>query len=220
MKTLANLTVAAALATVFNACANDGPAMDVPGYRPECEGAERFLAEVGTSRIAVLPAVVRTRQGTRFSAPSQKAAVDFLKEHGLGRPEARKIEPDLGEPEGQFQFALFQSDMQKLGPITSKLPDHDYSLTIVQLVTPTPDQGLAVGGIHIYLLDAQGSNAFSFLLNSHHKALNDAKLRSAAAADKDLDALVVKATAVALESLRRQVQDARGDGDAPASSSP
>lgn len=185
--------------------------MNTTGFRPQSDLADTFLDQLDSSRIAVLPAVIRTKTTTTTSEAPQKAAVEFLKAHKLGIPEIRKLELNLGDlnenSHGQFQW--FQNDEARLGEIVKAQSGADYYLTLEFLVPKRPSGDIAVFGIHIYVLDANGSNAFSFLLNSHHKMLVDADLTSVDSSEQGYEALVLKATPVALDALLEQVKQAR-----------
>lgn len=182
---------------------------NVPGFRPESELAGKFLSDLSSSRIAVLPTVVRTMTTTMtFDAP-QKEIVEFMQEHKLGIPEARQVTLDVGELKGRGQFEWFQNDEAKLGEIVKKQSGADYYLIPECLVPQTPSGEIVMFGIDVYVLDAEGRNAFSFLLNSHHQMLVDANLMSADSSEEGYEALVMKATDVALDALAQQIEQAR-----------
>lgn len=58
-------------------------------------------------------------------------------------------------------------------------------------------------------MDEEGRNAFSFLLNSHHRMFARAKLTTKDTSDRGRAKLVRKATAVAMEALSAQIRDER-----------
>lgn len=94
--------------------------LKTPGFRPQSKLEDAFLEQLGSSRIAVLPTLIRTHQGTVHSEASQKAVVSFLKENRLGVPEMRETELDVGKPQGKFQYALFQNDLKTIGKAVKK----------------------------------------------------------------------------------------------------
>ena len=175
-------------------------------FRPETELAESFVKRLESSSVAVYPAIVRTRAGTTRSEPAQKLAVEFMKEQKLGLPKPAEKPLNVKELKGKFQFDLFQSGMKDIGETVKNQSEADYAMALEFLVTPVPSGGLAVGGIHVYVLNSEGQNTFSFLLNSHHQPFVDADLKTKAAGDEDLAALVQRATKVALEALQTQLQ--------------
>jgi hypothetical protein len=191
--------------------AEPGEKWNPPGYRPQSELADSFLEQLGSSRIAVLPTLVRTRQGTVQSEASQKAVVNFLKQNKLGVPDMRETELDVGKPRGKGQYELFMNDLKTIGKVVKTQSGAEYFVVLEHLVTPTPSGDIAIGGIHIYVLDAKGKNAFSFLLNSHHKIFVEAKLRSADSSKQGQDTLVLNGTKAALSALEQQIKAVRGN---------
>ena len=186
--------------------------LNAPGYRPQSNLADSFLEQLGSSRIAVLPTLIRTHQGTAHSEASQKAVVSFLRENKLGVPEMRETELDVGKPQGKGQYEMFQNDLKTIGKVVNKQSGAEYFVVLEHLVTPIPSGDIAIGGIHIYVLDAKGKNAFSFLLNSHHKIFVEAKLKSADSSKQGRDTLVLNGTKAALSALEQQIKAARGNG--------
>lgn len=195
--------------SAFSSAAHSSEEATAPGFRPKSKLANTFLEHLGSSRIAVLPTVIRTKTTTTFSQASQEAVVDFLKEHKLGVPVARKVKLDMGELKGKYQFDWFQNDRMRLGKIVKTQSGADYYMALEYLVPKFPSGDIAVFGVHIYVLDANGENAFSFLLNSHHKILVEAGLKSADSSDQGREALVLKGTDVALDALLQQIKQAR-----------
>ena len=191
--------------------AEPGKKWNPPGYRPQSELADSFLEQLGSSRIAVFPTLVRTRQGTVQSEASQKVVVNFLKQNKLGVAEMRETELDVGKPQGKGQYELFMNDLKTIGKVVKTQSDAEYFVVLVHLVTPTPSGDIAIGGIHIYVFDAKGKNAFSFLLNSHHKIFVEAKLRSADSSKQGQDTLVLNGTKAALSTLEQQIKAVRGN---------
>ena len=191
--------------------AEPGEKWNPPGYRPQSELADSFLEQLGSSRIAVLPTLVRTRHGTVQSEASQKVVVNFLKQNKLGVPEMRETELDVGKPQGKGQYDLFMNDLKTIGKVVKTQSDAEYFVVLEHLVTPTPSGDIAIGGIHIYVLDAKGENAFSFLLNSHHKIFVEAELRSADSSKQGRDTLVLNGTKAALSALEQQIKAAQGN---------
>ncbi len=57
------------------------------------------------------------------------------------------------------------------------------------------------------VLDAEGQNVFSFLLNAHHQMFIDAAMMTDNLSEKTHAELVQKATAVGLEALVAQIQN-------------
>ena len=167
------------------------------------------MEHLDSSRIAVLPTVIRTKTTTTFSKASQNAVVDFLKEHRLGLPMAQKADLEMGGLSGKYQFEWFQSDRRRLGEFIKTQSGADYYTALEFLVPKSPSGEIAIFGVHVYVLDANGENAFSFLLNAHHKTFFEARLKSADSTEEGCEALVLKATDLALDALLQQIEQAR-----------
>jgi len=188
--------------------------MPDPGFRPESEHADAFLAAVTTATIRVYPTIVRTRKGTTFSAASQRQIVTFITSQNVARVSTAPKPIDPGKLEGTFQWEIFQNDMKTIEKaVKTSKSGSDYTLVMVFLVTPIPSGGIAVGGIHCYILDAQGENAFSFLLNSHHEQFVEAKLQSDDASEAGMARLAEKSTLVGLRALQGQIRSAKEESD-------
>lgn len=180
-----------------------------PGYRPETEYAEAFLNAVGTAQMVVYPTVVRTKTTDDFimsyNNESQKAIIKHLTEKNIADPNACTMELDLSRVEGQGQFGLFQSSMKQMAEQIKQ----NYHLAAEVIIIQTPDNKSFVFGIQVYILDHAGQNAFSFLLNSHHKIFIDAKLNSKDNSKQAIEKLVENSTRLALQALELQIQQAK-----------
>jgi len=183
-----------------------------PGFRPPSAGADAFVKAVGSAPIAVFPTVVRIIGGeTSYDRASQKEIVRLLKDNGLGGGEALDSKLDLGELKGNSQWEAFQAGRDTLGKEVAKAKvQSDYALVVELLIHPDQTKVVAVWGIHCYVLKREGANAFSFLLNSHHKMFVDAALKTQDRSDKGQEKLIAGAVGTALNALKRQVDIARG----------
>ena len=208
--TVAGLTVGGALA--------DHPEslLSQPGYRPPAEGdaAELFCERAGDVSITVLPTAVRTREGTFYDQTCAKSIATSATAAKVGTATAGSGEVALGETAGcRGQYDLFQKGLAQL---CSHVADHpvesQYVLLVEFLVTAIPSGGQAVGGIHCYVVDNAGKNAFSFLLNSHHRLFAEGKLRSGDASEQARAKLVQRSGEVVVEALRQQISQAKAKG--------
>lgn len=180
--------------------------LDAPGFRPASEQADRFRQEVESAKIGVLPTIIRTIEKNHILADSPDSISKKLREYGVHNPIAIDESLDVGTPEGRAQWELFQSDLSKIrGQIQPLSEKADYFFVLELLVTRIPSGGQAVGGIHCFILDPQGRNAFSFLLNSHHTMFTEADLKEPLASEEGLKKLADQSTAVALRAFQRQI---------------
>ena len=181
----------------------------VPGFRPESSLASEFLKTSKTATVTVYPSIVRTPTETSFSDASQKQVVTFLKKNKMAKTikPGKKVDP--GKLEGQGQFGMFQNDMKNIaGELKKRKSVAEYILVMEFLIPPQRNRATEIFGIHCIILNKKGENAFSFLLNSHHKPFIDAQLRATDASEKAFDVLIEKSTAVALKALSEQIKNA------------
>ena len=179
-----------------------------PGFRPECELASAFIADVKTSTVRVYPTIIRSPTNTTYSAESQQQVVAFLNGKKIIKAVSNEEKVDPGELQGRGQFDWFQNDMATIGrEVKSQGIDEDYILVMEVLFPPQRGNRQSVFGIDCIVLDAEGSNGFSFLLNSHHQMFVEADLVADEVSEQSRAALVEKATAVGLEALVAQIQN-------------
>ena len=202
--------VAAASLTVLSlpalAHGNDDKVID-PGFRPHSRYASTFLNTLDTATIAVHPTVVRKADRTSHSSASQKQIIALIRKHEMAAAAAGSGRVDLGRLEATSQWDLFLNDMQRIAEtLKGQVSAADYHL-FMELVWPV--NGQPIFGIHCYVFDRQGQNAFSFLLNSHHQLFADAELIARSASEAARDRLVKKATAVGMTAFEAQVDQAR-----------
>lgn len=184
--------------------------LPAPGYRPKSDHAVAFLSSVGTCRMAVFPTIVRTTDGLSYNKASQQAILTHLKNKDIAEPKTCTTKLDLSQAKGPAQWGLFQSSMKIMAErIKQSSTEADYHMAVDLLVGPRPNGGLAVGGIHVYILDQAGNNAFSFLLNSHHQLLVSAKLKADDASEQAKAKLIANSTRVALQALEQQIQQVK-----------
>ena len=178
-----------------------------PGFRPYSEYTSAFLSAVDTTTIAVYPTIVRKADGTSHSVESQKQIVALIRQKEMAAPVAGSSRVDLGRLEPSSQWDLFLHDMQRIGEtLKGQGSDADYHL-FMELVWPV--SGGPIFGIHCYVFDQQGQNAFSFLVNSHHELFADARLIARGTSQAARDRLVKKATDVGVTAFEAQVEQAR-----------
>ncbi len=186
--------------------------LESPGFRPPSDRADAFVKAVGSAPIAVFPTAVRNiGGGTSYDRASQKEIVRLLKDNGLGGGKAFEKKLDSGKLEGNSQWEAFQTGMDTLGKeVAGAKVQSDYTLVVELLIHPNRSKQVAVFGIHCYVLERDGTNAFSFLLNSHHKIFVDAALKTKDRSAKGQEKLVAGAVRTALKALKQQVEGARG----------
>ncbi len=182
---------------------------DVLGYRPipECASSVAFALNVESARIAVFPSIVRTvnpaedKVEQEYSILSRDQVVEFLGTNDLGTAIAETIEIDLKETatENKGQLALFEKSIKTLGKRLSAYEgDAGYFLMFDIIFSRT-----SVHGIQCYILDREGTNVFSFLLDSDQFV--DAKLYAEDDSPETRQRLIAESTHLALTALKEHV---------------
>ena len=181
--------------------------LDVPGFRPESPYAAAFVESLDTATIAVYPTLVRRADRTAVSYRSQSQIMERLEAAGLSAIRVNK-RIDLGRILHRSQWEIFQKDMARIAGAVEGLQTRAQYHLVLEFLLPVSDEWIF--GIECYVLDRQGNNAMSFLLNSHHRAFAEAGL----AADDDSEAarlaMETRATAAALEALLANIEQERG----------
>ena len=201
------IIVLAATALALNLGADEvEEKIPAPGFRPECESAAEFVAQLENGAVRVYPTIIRTPVSTSFSEDSQRQIVDYLNGKEITKAVAEAGPIDPGELSGRGQFDWFQNDLSVIGTAVKKQSiEEPYVLVMEVLFPPQRGSRQAVFGIHCIVLDAAGNNAFSFLLNSHHQPFVDAAMVSEDDSEQSRADLVRKATEVGLEALTAQI---------------
>ena len=178
-----------------------------PGFRPDSEHAEAFVAACESSTIAVLPTIVRRVERSAVSFDSQAQVIDYLNEHGIGNASRRSLRVDLGPARRPSQWEMFQYASRS---ITERLADRpsntDYTM-VMEILVPSDN---AVFGVEVYIVDNAGQHVFSFLLNEHHEMFAEGNLYATSDSEKAREAMIRRATSVGLEALHAQLDKARG----------
>lgn len=222
MKTASVLAVVTAVGLASGNAFADRPKalLSQPGYRPAPEAgeAELFCKRAGEMSITVFPTAVRTREGTFYDAASGTSIAASATAAKIGTVSASGSEVALGEITGKGQYDLFQRGLARLCSHVAEHPvESQYVLLVECLLTPIPSGGQAVGGIHCYVVDSVGKNAFSFLLNSHHRLFAEGTLRADDPSAEARAVLVNRSGELAVEALGQQISQAKpekGAGDA------
>ena len=176
-----------------------------PGFRPESPLETEFLQQIDTATVVVYPTIIRRTARTAHSFSSRGKVMAFIAASGTGavRPTNHRI--DLGRLNPDSQWNIFQAGLTAMAQaVTDNHTEADYSLALEILL---PDDQ-AVFAIQCYVVDRKGQNAFSFLLNAHHQLFAEAEL-TAGESQASRDAMIDKATDVALRALAAQIAWAR-----------
>jgi len=191
-----------------------------PGFRPKLANVgldKAFVANLRTSSITVYPVVFRSNLFTdAYEKDSQKGVGLFFKDIGFDRVElaANPIELNKLKTAGPGQKSVFDAGLVHISKqIKAGPPDSDYICVIEYLHTATQSGGQSIGGIQCYILDANGRNVLSFLLNSHHALFTEAVLRSLSADEDARTAVLERANGATRLALFRQIKSIAESSD-------
>ncbi len=165
----------------------------------ESDKYKRFYHSLKEKGIAIFPGVVKDDNGTTYHLPSRDTIASFFQNRGVSSAHLADQKVDLGGLEGiNGQWALFERSMSLFSDNLKANPmDSGYALMAEYVVNKT------IHVIQCYILDSHGEDAFSFLLNSHHKLFVDARLETEAVESRD--ELIGKGTDVVIKALQYQL---------------
>lgn len=187
---------------------------DAPGFRPDSEYAESFVAAFETATIVVHPTIVRRRERTAHSYASQARAIEQLDSAGIAAVRGVK-KVKLGALRANSQWRIFTADLEAVSDaVKGRQSGAEYHL-VMEFILPVSDAD--VFGIHCFIVNQNGDNAFSFLLNSHHRIFVDAGLHASDNSEEARSAMFLRASDAAVAALRAQVNEYRARSQRAAS---
>lgn len=177
-----------------------------PGFRPESDLDQAFINSYKESKFIIYPTITRAIDTTTWSKLlSKEFARNLKRDENLNiRLNENLLNP--GELMGKSQFEFFKNDMVRLGnEIKMKKEKIDYCIIPEILFEPKREGTLFVFGIHIFILNNEGENVFSFLLNSHHELFVEAKLYAYNPNENDLEELKKRCLDVGIKAFKLMV---------------
>ena len=181
--------------------------ISIPGFRPESALAQVFINSYKESKFIIYPTITRTIDTITWSESlSKEFAQNLKRDENLNiRFTENLLNP--GELIGKSQFEFFTNDMGRLGnEIKMKKEQIDYCIVPEIVFEPERNGTLFVFGIHIFILNNEGENVFSFLLNSHHELFVEAKLYAYNPNENDLQELKLRSLDVGLKAFKLMVK--------------
>lgn len=184
-----------------------------PGFRPSPSQVgldQAFVNVLKESSITVYPSVFRSNMfPNSFEPGPQRSLADCFRRITTKRVEVSDAPINLmdANSNGPGQKGVFDTGLAQTSEyVNANHPTTDYICVAEYLHTATRAGGQAIGGIQCYILNAQGENVFSFLLNSHHALFNEAKLRASTPEIDGKDALLDRAGSVTCQALMGQIE--------------
>ncbi|MCX2718874.1 carbohydrate binding domain-containing protein [Lentiprolixibacter aurantiacus] len=184
-----------------------------PGFRPESELDRAFIDSYKESKFIIYPTISRTPNTTTWSASLSEGFAQNLKSLDDLDISLSKEKLNPGELKGKAQFQFFQNDMESLGSELKEIKkDTDYYIIPEILFEPQRNGTLFVFGIHVFILNSEGENVFSYLLNSHHELFLDAKLFAYNPFESDVEGMKKRSLAVAAKAFKLMVKQTNAQG--------
>ena len=174
-----------------------------PGFRPYSPQATSFVEALDDAKLLVLPTIVRRADRSANSFASQRQIVESLNDAQITNAIAKPKRIDLGPLPRQSQWQIFENALRGTAQsIEGYQTDADFTL-VMEFLVPGNQSDF---GIECYILDNQGRNAFSFLVNSHHQIFTDANLVAENSTEAARARMIEEATRVGLAALIQQIR--------------
>ncbi|MHC5006084.1 MAG: hypothetical protein ACYTGF_01865 [Planctomycetota bacterium] len=123
---------------------------------------ETFLNSLGTTSITVYPAYIRRRTGAYDEAAAERLA-EFLRAESLAEVTVTDDQVPITGPWHRNQARMLRESAESFAAYVDENPiATDYALLGEYLFGRE-----AAGGIHCYVLDAEGTVVYVVLLNDH-----------------------------------------------------
>lgn len=179
-----------------------------PGFRDESGLSQTFINSYKESKFIIYPTITRAIDTTTWSKILSKEFAEKLKRDENLNISLNKNSLNPGELMGRGQFEFFKNDMERLGnEVKMKKEQTDYYIIPEILFEPKRNETLFVFGIHVFILNKEGENVFSFLLNSHHELFIEAKLYAYNPNENDLDELKKRCLDIGVRAFRLMVNE-------------
>jgi len=177
-----------------------------PGFLVESDLNQAFINSYKESKFIIYPTITRAIDTTNWSELLSETFAQKLKRDENLDISLNKDLLNPGELIGTGQFEFFKNDMERLAnEVRLKKEESDYFIIPEILFAPKSNETLFVFGIHIFILNKDGENVFSFLLNSHHELFLDAKLYAYNPNESDLEELKQRCLDVGIKAFRLMV---------------
>jgi hypothetical protein len=146
----------------------------------------------------------RTVENT-YSADSRDAIIECLEDNGFRRATSDTGHVEFASGAGT-QGVVFRAGVKRFTDYLDMSPVRTpYALVAEVMLTRTRRGGEGVGGIQCYILDSDGKNVFSFVLNAHHRVFAAGELVIPSLNPRLRRQLEERATDVLVEALGRQL---------------
>jgi hypothetical protein len=184
--------------------------ISIPGFRPESLLGKAFINSYKDSQFIIYPTITRAIDTTTWSKLLSNEFAQNLKRNENLNICLNENFLNPGELMGKSQFEFFQNDMVRLGnEVKMKNEKVDYCIIPEIIFEPERNGTLFVFGVHVFILNHEGENVFSFLLNSHHELFVEAKLYAYNPNENDLEELKRRSLDVGVKAFKLMVNRER-----------
>ncbi|MCK4340794.1 MAG: hypothetical protein KAY37_03615 [Phycisphaerae bacterium] len=134
------------------------------------EAGQLLRDRLGDTSLRVFPAFVRDADQARYDADAARRIGAFFTDEKLAVVTVAEAEVPITGPWGMDQAKMFRNSVAEFSAYLLQNPlETNYALLSEYMIG---GRGIPIG-VHVYLLDAEGTCAYAVLLNSHHQAFND-----------------------------------------------
>lgn len=138
--------------------------------------AKEFLSALGRTSLTFYPACVRTRGGTALDREAARRIASFFEERGLAKIALVETPARLSDSVSFNQARMYRLSERAFAEfVKTQAVRTDYAAAAEILVAGNGQ----VGGIHLYVVRADGTPAWGLLVNSHFREFRAVKPRSA-----------------------------------------
>jgi hypothetical protein len=141
------------------------------------EAEATFLQVLGRTSITVYPAFVRQGQDNTYEPGAAEEIGAFFADEGLATVTISAEEVPITGGWGMNQARMLRESAEDF---TKYVVEHDIATDYALLPEYLTFREGRVGGIHCYILDAEGTVAYATLLNSHHRPFQEANPQTVA----------------------------------------
>lgn len=135
------------------------------------EANATFIKTLGDTSVTVYPAFVRKGQEHSYEPGAAEAVGVFFADEGLATVTVSQEQVPITGGWGYNQARMLR---ESAADFAKYVVEHDIETDYALLPEYLTFREGRVGGIHCYLLDAEGTVAYAVLLNSHHRPFYEA----------------------------------------------
>lgn len=157
---------------------------------------QQFLEDLGSTSITIYPTYVRVHDSGRYDAASADQIAAFLRDERLAEVTRSGEQPPMAKDWQMNQSAMYRESREALAQWVKEHPIATKYAAMAEFLKGSEDR--VAGGIHLYVISADGQTAFGVGLNSHHKLFQDAQ-----------PVTVEQCTDVVIRSMKEQIAQAK-----------